>query len=83
MRSPAFKEAWDVSEEEYAMLTMLLDARNQSGFTQEEVGSRMETTKRPVSRLEPSLRSDKGSPSFATLRKYAHACDKRLVVRIV
>jgi len=33
--------------------------------------------------LEASLRSDKGSPSFATLRKYARACGKRLIVRLV
>jgi len=40
-----------------------------------------------ISRLEASLRSDKGSPSFATLRKYARAChvllcQTRLAARI-
>ena len=83
MRRPGFKAAWDVLEEEYATLTALLNARKQSGLTQEEVAARMGTTKSAVSRLEASLRSDKGSPSFATLRKYAHACGKRLEVRMV
>mgnify|MGYP001161923319 CR=1 FL=1 len=83
MSRPGFKEAWDALEEEYATLAALLAARRDAGLTQDEVAERMGTTKSAVSRLEASLRSDKGSPSFATLRKYAHACGKRLVVRMV
>ena len=83
MRRPGFKAAWDAREEEYTTLAALLEARQQSGLTQEQLAARMGTTKSAVSRLEASLRSDKGSPSFATLRKYAHACGRRLVVRLV
>ena len=36
-----------------------------------------------VSRLESSLRSEKQSPSFAPLRKYARACGKKVVVQLV
>ena len=49
----------------------------------EQLAERMGTTKSAVSRLEASLRSPTHSPSFATLRKYAHACGKRLVVTMV
>ena len=73
MQRPGFKAAWDELEEEYAALNALLEARKQAGLTQEEVAARMGTTKSAVSRLESSLRTDKHSPSFATLRKYAHA----------
>ena len=83
MSRPGFKEAWDALEEEFATLAALLEARKQSGLTQEQLAARMGTTKSAVSRLEASLRSDKGSPSFATLRKYAHACGRRLVIRMV
>lgn len=83
MRRPGFKAAWDALEEEYTTLSALLDARRQSGLTQEQLAARMGTTKSAISRLEASLRKDKGSPSFATLRKYAHACGRRLVVRLV
>ena len=58
-------------------------ARKQAGLTQEEVAARMGTTKSAVSRLEASIRSESHSPSFATLRKYAHACGKRLVIKMV
>ncbi len=80
---PGFSQAWDSLEEEYAALDALLDARKKAGLTQEELAARMGTTKSAISRLESSLRDDKHSPSFATLKKYAHACGKRLVVRLV
>ena len=83
MRRPGFKAAWEALDEEYATLAALLAARQQAGLTQEDVAARMGTTKSAVSRLEASLRCDKGSPSLATLRKYARACGKKLVVRMV
>ena len=83
MQRPGFQAAWDGLEEEYAALGELLQARKQAGLTQEEVAARMGTTKSAVSRLEASIRSESHSPSFATLRKYAHACGKRLVIKMV
>ena len=83
MQRPGFKTAWDGLKEEYAALNELLQARKQAGLTQEEVAARMGTTKSAVSRLEASIRSESHSPSFATLRKYAHACGKRLVIKMV
>jgi DNA-binding XRE family transcriptional regulator len=80
---PGFTKAWDALEEEYAALHALLDARKNAGLTQEALADRMGTTKSAISRLESSLRDDKHSPSFATLKKYAHACGKRLVVQLV
>lgn len=83
MKRPGFKAAWDSLDEEYAALGQLLSARLDAGLTQEQIAERMGTTKSVVSRLESSLRSDRGSPSFSTLRKYAHACGKKLIVRMV
>lgn len=80
---PGFAQAWDALEEEYAALDALLGARKTAGLTQEELAVRMGTTKSAISRLESSLRNEKHSPSFATLKKYAHACGKKLVVRLV
>lgn len=83
MHRPGFKAAWGALEEEYAALGAMLHARKQAGLTQEDVAARMGTTKSAVSRLEASFRSENHSPSFSTMRKYAHACGKRLVVKMV
>jgi transcriptional regulator with XRE-family HTH domain len=61
----------------------MLDARLAAGLTQADVAKRMGTTVSAVSRLEASLRSEKHSPSYATLKKYAQACGKKLLVQMV
>ena len=78
-----FTQAWDALEEEYSALSALLIARQKAGLTQEELAEKMGTTKSAVSRLEASLRNEKHSPSFATLKRYANACGKKIVVRLV
>jgi DNA-binding XRE family transcriptional regulator len=77
------KPAFDALEEEYTALHAMLQARQAAGLTQSEVASRMGTTVSAVSRLEASLRSEKHSPSFATLRKYAQACGKKLIIQMI
>ena len=83
LRNPEFKATYAALEEEYAALDALLRARKEAGLTQEEIARRMGTTKSAVSRLESSFGNDKHSPSFATLRKYAKACGKKLVIKLV
>ena len=77
------KRAYEALEEEYAALHAMLDARLAAGLTQADVAKRMGTTVSAVSRLEASLRSEKHSPSYATLKKYAQACGKKLLVQMV
>ena len=83
LAKPGVKKAFDALEEEYTALHTMLDARQAAGLTQADVANRMGTTVSAVSRLEASLRSEKHSPSFATLRKYAQACGKKLVIHMV
>ena len=83
LSKPGVKKAFDALDEEYTALHALLDARQTAGLTQADVASRMGTTVSAVSRQEASLRSEKHTPSFATLRKYAQACGKKLVIQMV
>jgi DNA-binding XRE family transcriptional regulator len=78
-----FKAAWEALDEEYAALDALLAARQEAGLTQEALAELMGTTKSAISRLESSFRNDRHSPSFATLKRYAHACGKKLLVQLV
>jgi DNA-binding XRE family transcriptional regulator len=80
---PGFKAAWEALDEEYAALDALLAARQEAGLTQEALAELMGTTKSAISRLESSFRNDRHSPSFATLKRYAHACGKKLLVQLV
>ncbi len=80
LAKPGVKAAYDALEEEYAALHVLLAARLEAGLTQAQIAERMGTTASAVSRLEASLTSEKHSPSFATMRKYAAACGKKLMI---
>lgn len=82
LSDPEAKRAYDELEDEYAALNAVLCARRDAGLTQSQIAQRMGTTTSAVSRLESSLISQKHSPSFATLKKYAHACGKKLVVSL-
>lgn len=80
LADPTVKAAYDALEDEYTALRAILSARREAGLTQAQIAERMGTTASAVSRLEGSLSSEKHSPSFATLRKYAAACGKKLVI---
>jgi DNA-binding XRE family transcriptional regulator len=79
-RSAAFREAYDALDDEFAALAVLLQARKDAGLTQAEVATRMGVSQPVLARIESSLGSRKHAPSLTTLRKYATACGKRLVI---
>ncbi|MFP3584743.1 helix-turn-helix domain-containing protein [Paraburkholderia sp. SIMBA_055] len=80
LTKPSVKSAYDALEDEYTALRAILALRREAGLTQAQIAERMGTTASAVSRLEASLASEKHSPSFATLRKYAAACGKKLII---
>jgi DNA-binding XRE family transcriptional regulator len=83
MRRPGVrKEVERIEREEGALLDILLKARQEAGLTQAQVAERMGTQPPAVARLERALATGKHSPSLATLRKYALAVGKKLVVQL-
>jgi transcriptional regulator with XRE-family HTH domain len=74
---------YDALTLEFALLRMMLRARQEAGLSQADVAERMGTKREAVARLESSLASGKHSPSIATLQKYAHAVGQRIEVRFV
>lgn len=71
-----------LERDEPELLDLLLRARHEAGLSQAEVARRMGTQAPAVARLERSLATGKHSPSLATLRKYASACGRQIVVRL-
>lgn len=83
MRRPGVrKEVERIEREEGVLLDLLLKARHDAGLTQAQVAERMGTQPPAVARLERSLATGKHSPSLTTLRKYAQACGKELVLQL-
>ena len=80
---PAFKTAYDALETEFAALATLLEARREAGLTQADVAQRMGVSQPVLARIESSLGSRKHTPSLNTLKRYAEACGKRLVISMV
>jgi DNA-binding XRE family transcriptional regulator len=76
------KEVERIEREEGELLDQLLKARHDAGLTQAQVAERMGTQPPSVARLERALATGKHSPSLATLRKYAHACGRELILQI-
>ena len=83
MRRPAVRaEVERIEREEGELLDALLKARHEAGLSQAQVAERMGTYAPAIARLERSLATGKHSPSLETLRKYADACGKQLVLRV-
>jgi ribosome-binding protein aMBF1 (putative translation factor) len=83
LRRPGVKaEVERIEREEGELLDALLKARYEAGLSQAEVAERMGTQAPAIARLERALATGKHSPSIATLRKYAKACGKKLVLRV-
>jgi len=83
MRRPGVRaEVERIEREESALLDLLLKARHEAGLSQAEVAERMGTQAPAIARLERALATGKHSPSIATLRKYAKACGRRLILNV-
>jgi DNA-binding XRE family transcriptional regulator len=82
LSQPKVKAAYAEMQPEYTLLKQLLIARQKAGLTQAAVAQLMGTQAPAIARLESALLSGKHSPSITTLRKYASAVGKRLVIQL-
>ena len=76
---PGYAKAVADLDEEFRMARLLIGARARADLTQEEVASRMGTTRTVISRLE----SGRMQPSTRTLERYAHATGHKLRIALV
>jgi DNA-binding XRE family transcriptional regulator len=73
-KDPAYREAYDALDGEFALAAALIEARSEANVSQEEIAKRMRTSQPAIARLE----SGHGNPSVNTLRRYAAATGTRL-----
>jgi transcriptional regulator with XRE-family HTH domain len=74
MKDAEYRAAYDALQEEFSLVTALIEARTRAGLTQEQVARRMKTTQAVIARLE----GGGSKPSTRTLERYAEATGSRL-----
>jgi len=83
LSDPEVLAAYNELEEEFTLINEMIHARKKAGKTQADVAELMRTTPSVVSRLESINSRYKHSPSFETLKKYAHALGYKLAIKFV
>jgi transcriptional regulator with XRE-family HTH domain len=76
IKEPQYRMAYEALEEEFALASTLIEARNRAGLTQQELAQKMGTTQPVVARLE----SGRVRPSLRTLERLAAATGSRLII---
>jgi transcriptional regulator with XRE-family HTH domain len=76
MTEPKYRKAYEALEEEFALASAVIDARNRAGLTQQALARKMGTTQPVVARLE----SGRTRPSMRTLERLAKATGSRLLI---
>jgi len=76
---PGYAKAYADLESEFQLASQLIAARSRAGLTQEELATRMETTRTVISRLE----SGRMKPSTRTLERYARATGHKVRITFV
>ena len=83
LQDPEVLTAYNELAEEYQLINEMIHARKRTGMSQTKVAEIMNTTTSAVSRLESLHLKDHPSPSFATLKKYAHALGYKLSIKFI
>jgi DNA-binding XRE family transcriptional regulator len=77
-RDPEFAENYDRGYEQFKIGVLLKQARQEAGFTQEDLAACLHTKKTAISRIENHAEDIK----LSTLENFAMALGKRLTLKI-
>ena len=72
-----FVEEYDTAAVEYEVAKVLYEARKDSGITQKEIASILDTKQSAVSRIEKGC-----NVTIETIAKYAEACGKKVKLEL-
>jgi transcriptional regulator with XRE-family HTH domain len=76
LKEPGFKEGYDALAAEFAVASMLVEARTRAKLSQAELAKKMGTSQSTIARLE----SGSAKPSLSTLERFATATGMKLRV---
>ena len=69
LQNPDFKAEWDALEPELSIMQAVIDARKESGLTQQQLAERTGISQADISKLE----NGNANPSLKTLQRLASA----------
>jgi len=78
MKEPGFKKGFDALADEFALASMLIEARTRAKLSQAKLAERMGTSQSTIARLE----SGTAKPSLSTLQRLAKATGNTLRVSL-
>ncbi|HEX5657019.1 MAG TPA: helix-turn-helix transcriptional regulator [Polyangiales bacterium] len=76
LKEPGFKEGYDALAAEFAVASVLIEARTRAKLSQAELAKKMGTSQSTIARLE----SGSAKPSLSTLERFAKATGMRMRV---
>ena len=74
MKDSKYRREYKALEEEFSLVSALIEARTRAGLTQGQLAHRMKTTQAVIARLE----GGGSKPSTRTLERFAEATGSRL-----
>lgn len=79
LQDPEFREIWEADEAEYQMRCAIIQARIETGMTQQQLAEAIGMNQRAISRIEMG----NANPTVRTLGRIARGFGKKLQIRFV
>lgn len=79
LHDPEFREIWEADEAEYQMRCAIIQARIETGMTQQQLAEATGMNQRAISRIEMG----NTNPTVRTLGRIARGFGKKLQIRFV
>jgi ribosome-binding protein aMBF1 (putative translation factor) len=74
LKDPEFRAEWDALEPEFAIVRAMIDARKNTGLTQQQLSAKTGIDQSDISRIE----SGDANPTLATIKRLAAGMDMKL-----
>ncbi|RDB61610.1 transcriptional regulator [Gordonibacter sp. 28C] len=79
LKDPEFRKYWEEDEAEFQLRLAIIDARNETGMTQEQLARASGLDQRVISRIQ----TGNANPTLRTIGKLAKGFGKKLEIRFV
>lgn len=79
LKDPAFRKCWEEDEAEFQLRLAIIDARNETGMTQEQLAKASGLNQRVISRIQ----TGNANPTLRTIGKLARGFGKKVEIKFV